>query len=69
MDSREYRKKYYEANKEKLKAYQKWYYRKNKNKINITDEEESEIVIKEPIIDDNKGLLVRYYGTFILTFD
>ena len=68
MNSTEYRKKYYEENKEKLKAYQKWYYRKNKNKKNIT-EEEAEIVIKEPIIDDNKGLLVRYYGTFILHFD
>ncbi len=35
MDLREYRRKYYEANKEKLQAYQRWYYHKRRQKTYI----------------------------------
>ncbi len=64
MNTADYRKKYYEENKEKLKAYQRWYYRKNK------DKKRKRVDVKEkPNIEDTKGQLVRYYGSFILTFD
>lgn len=66
MNSKEYRKKYYDENKEKLKAYQKWYYIKNKDR-----KKQKKLEPKPPIeIDqETKGYLMRYYGTFILTFD
>ncbi len=64
MNTADYRKKYYEENKEKLKAYQRWYYRKNKDNKNKKVE-----VKEEPIIEEPKGQIVRYYGTFILHFD
>lgn len=65
MNTADYRKKYYEENKEKLKAYQRWYYRKNKD----IKKKKVEVIEKPPIIEDTKGQIVRYYGTFILHFD
>lgn len=62
MNSKEYRKKYYEKNKEKLKAYQRMYYRRKKGKTN-------EVPKKEEKKFNKKGFLVRYYGTFTLHFD
>ena len=62
MDSKEYRKKYYEKNKERLKAYQRMYYRRKKGKV-------KEVVKKEEKPFNKKGFLVRYYGTFTLYFD
>ena len=61
MNSKEYRKMYYEKNKEKLKAYQRMYYRKKKGKLTKEPKEENKF--------NKKGFLVRYYGTFTLYFD
>ena len=58
MDIREYRRKYYEANKERLQAYQRWYYHKRRAKIFYPK--------PKPIKDIN---LKIHKGEFIIHFD
>lgn len=58
MDIREYRRKYYEANKERLQAYQRWYYHKRR---------QSNYKPKPRPIKIYK--MVIHKGSFILHFD
>mgnify|MGYP003131908626 CR=1 FL=1 len=59
MDTKEYRRKYYQANKERLQAYQRWYYQKRKNeKIDSV-----KTIKKKPIS------FYRTYGNFIIHFE
>lgn len=64
MDCVEYRKQYYEANRDKLLAYQRWYYQKVK-KYKVT-KKANEVPITN--YDPKKGPYVLK-GTFICTFD
>lgn len=62
MDKREYRRKYYQANKQKLQAYQKWYYLKKKK-----ERENAEIEIKSKIRE--KPFFKKLYGDFTIHFE
>lgn len=60
MDTKEYRRKYYLANKERLQAYQRWYYKKRKN-------EKPEV--KEKKENDTPTAFYRTYGSFVIHFE
>jgi len=59
MDTKEYRRKYYQANKERLQAYQRWYYQKRKNE----KPQEKVKKVKPP------PSFYRTYGSFIIHFE
>lgn len=61
MDKQEYRRKYYQENKDKLQAYQRWYYQKKKKE---RESQENKYIKKK-----EKPIFKRLYGSFILTFD
>lgn len=58
MDIREYRRKYYEANKEKLQAYQRWYYHKRREKQHKPTPRKPKVTTME-----------IHKGSFVIHFD
>ena len=61
MDKHEYRRKYYQANKEKLQAYQRWYYQKKKKERDLN---QTQYIKKK-----EKPIFKKIYGDFTLIFE
>ena len=65
MVSKEYRKKYYETNKVKLKAYSRWYYKKNKH---LKKEERSGKSPKDHWRGEKSNFMTKVYKETTLSF-
>jgi len=72
-DIREYRKNYYQENKEYLLAYQRWYYTNRRYEMGLIEKEE---IQEKPCPSTRKfaekkkkeKMMTKKYGKFIISF-